>query len=102
MTAETNNRLDRLEALAETTLLAIQQLAFQQRDLAVQVRDNQTEMKANITDVVSMIGTLSQHADEDRRLIVGLHSQIVGLQTENRRILDILLNQRRDNEDDPS
>jgi GAF domain-containing protein len=76
----TESRLDRLEAIAETVLLAIQQ---QQQ----QAQNTQTEMRQSIEDVVRMIATLAESADEDRKLIIGL-------QTENRRILDHLLNQQ--------
>jgi hypothetical protein len=44
-------------------------------------------MRQSIEDVVQMIATLAESADEDRKLIIGL-------QTENRRILDHLLNQQ--------
>ncbi len=88
MTTET--RLDRLETLAETTLLAIQQLALQQRDLASQQRDlasqqrdTQQNLTASVQDLVSMITQLATDAAEDRKLITGL-------QTENRRILERL------------
>jgi hypothetical protein len=76
------SRLDRLEAVAETVLLAIQQ---QQQG----TQSIQTEMRNSIGDVMRMIGTLAESADEDRKLIIGL-------QTENRRILDYLLNQQQD------
>jgi hypothetical protein len=76
------SRLDRLEAVAETVLLAIQQQ--QQGTPSIQ-----TEMRDSIGDVMRMIGTWAESADEDRKLIIGL-------QTENRRILDYLLNQQQD------
>jgi hypothetical protein len=50
------------------------------------------EMRTNIRDVVSMITTLAESADEDRALIREMQREIRGLQTENRRILDHLLN----------
>jgi hypothetical protein len=81
----TEDRLDRLEALAETTLLAVQQLAQQQQS-------NHQEMRTNIGDVVSMITVLAQSADEDRAVMREMQGEIRGLQTENRRILDHLLN----------
>jgi hypothetical protein len=81
------SRVDRLEAIAETVLLAIQQ---QQQ----QAQATQTEMRQSIEDVVQMIATLAESADEDRKLIVGMQASITGIQTENRRILDHLLNQQ--------
>jgi hypothetical protein len=81
MTTET--RLDRLETLAETTLLAIQQLALQQRDA-------QAETRASINDLIGMIGTLSQNADRHWAAIQEMQSEVRGLQTENRRILERL------------
>ncbi|MCY7322629.1 MAG: hypothetical protein LH660_12725 [Phormidesmis sp. CAN_BIN36] len=94
----TEERLDRLEALAETTLLAVQQLAHQQES-------NHREMRTNISDVVSMITVLAQSADEDRAImremqgeIREVQGEVKGLQTENRRILDHLLNREELNE----
>lgn len=78
----TDQRIDRLETLAETTLLAIQQLSLQQRD-------TQQNLIASIEDVVNMITLLANDAAEDRKLIVGL-------QTENRRILERLGNHIED------
>jgi uncharacterized membrane protein YccC len=72
----TEERITRLETLAETTLLAIQQLALQQRN-------TQTELTNSIQDLVSMMAQLANDATEDRKLITGL-------QTENRRILERL------------
>jgi hypothetical protein len=80
-TPTSESRLDRLEAIAETVLLAIQQQQQQTQSI-------QTELRESVDDIVRMIGTLAQSADEDRKLIVGL-------QTENRRILDFLLNQQQ-------
>lgn len=85
MTTET--RLDRLETLAETTLLAIQQLALQQRD-------TQQNLTASVQDLVSMITQLANDATEDRKLITGL-------QTENRRILERLENHIQDGHQQP-
>jgi uncharacterized coiled-coil DUF342 family protein len=109
----TEERIDRLEALAETTLLAVQQLVTQQEtlqqdihQLARQQQADHQEMRTNIRDVVSMITTLAESADEDRAIIREMQgeireiqgeiremqSEVRGLQTENRRILDHLLN----------
>jgi hypothetical protein len=85
-----NSRLDRLETLAETTLLAIQQLALQQRDLAAQQQAAQAETRDSINDLVSMIGTLGQNADRHWAAIQEMQSEVRGLQTENRRILEWL------------
>lgn len=77
MTPAEPSRLDRLEALAETILLAIQQQQVQINDL-----------RASVVDTVSMIGTLANEMND-------MQSEIRGMQSENRRILDILLNQQR-------
>jgi hypothetical protein len=76
-----SDRLDRLEALAETILLAIQQQKEQQD------RDRQ-EWRAGIDDVVSMVGTIAQRIDE-------MQTEVRGMQLENRRILDHLFNQQQ-------
>lgn len=72
MTAAEPSRLDRLEALAETILLAIQQ----QNGLV-------TDLRASVADVVGMVGTLAEEMHT-------MQSEIRGLQTENRRILERL------------
>jgi hypothetical protein len=79
----TESRLDRLESLSETILLAIQQQQQQSQSIQAEIQSNRTEMRQSIEDVVQMIATLAESADEDRKLIIGL-------QTENRRILDHL------------
>jgi prophage DNA circulation protein len=83
----TESRLDRLEAITETVLLAIQQQQQQSQIIQAEIQSTRTEMRQSIEDVVQMIATLAESADEDRKLIIGL-------QTENRRILDHLLNQQ--------
>jgi hypothetical protein len=80
----TTERIDRLEALAETILLAIQQQAQQQQEL-------QRELRASIHDTVSMISTLATEMHV-------MQGDIRGLQLENRRILDTLLNQQNGNQ----
>lgn len=77
MTASEPSRLDRLEALAETILLAIQQQQGQINDL-----------RASVVDTVSMIGTVVNEMND-------MQLEIRGIQSENRRILDILLNQQQ-------
>jgi len=72
-------RLDRLEALAETILLAIQQQQTQIGDLTTQVGD----LGESVADTVGMIGSLAQEMHT-------MQSEIRGLQTENRRILERL------------
>lgn len=69
-------RLDRLETLSETILLAIQQQQGQIGDL-----------RASIVDVVGMITDITTNIHE-------MQSEVRGLQTENRRILERL--ERRD------
>ncbi|MEO0536010.1 MAG: hypothetical protein AAF215_19305 [Cyanobacteria bacterium P01_A01_bin.123] len=76
MTNVPESRLDRLEALAETTLLAIQQ---QQGQI--------NELREGIGEVVSMF---SQQAVQ----VAEMQSEIRGLQVENRRILDHLFGQQ--------
>ena len=83
MTPSDSDRLDRLEALAETTLLAVHQLSQNQERLQNQLTDE-------ITDVVRMIGTLGEQMGE-------MHTEIRGLQVENRRILAYLFKETEDN-----
>ncbi len=88
------DRLDRLEALSETILFAIQQQGQQIRQLAEQQQQTQAGLTTTIADIVSMIGNLTREGNEDRRAIRELQSEVRGLQSENRRILDYLLNQQ--------
>lgn len=93
MTTNPPNRIDRLEALAETILLAIQQQQVQTNDLSGSVQGLQetvqassaqiSELRASVLDTVQMVGTLASEMNL-------MHSEIRGLQTENRRILDRL------------
>jgi hypothetical protein len=85
MTTNSPDRLDRLEALAETTLLTVQQQQVQINDL-----------RASIADVVGMVGTLAEQQNEMQQEINQTKLEIKGLQLESRRILDYLLNQRGD------
>lgn len=90
MTTNPPNRIDRLEALAETTLLAIQQQQNQINDLrdsATDLRDSVTDLRASVADVVGMVGTLAEQQND-------MQQEITGLRLESRRILDYLLNQR--------
>jgi hypothetical protein len=80
MTTNPPDRIDRLEALAETTLLAIQHQQTQINDL-----------RASIRDVVGMVGTLAGQQND-------MQKEITGLRLESRRILDYLLNQRGEDE----
>jgi hypothetical protein len=83
MTTNLPDRLDRLEALAETTLLAIQQQQVQIQHQQAQIDD----LRVSVADVVSMVGTLAAQQNE-------MQQEITGLRLESRRILDYLLNQR--------
>jgi hypothetical protein len=86
-----SERLDRLEALAETILLAIQQQQTQITEVREQQDRDRQEFRENlresVDDVVSMIATLANNMSE-------MQSEVRGLQAENRRILDQLLNNR--------
>lgn len=90
MTQEIRSRLDRLETVAETTLLAIQQLAIQQRQL-------QSDLSASISDVVEMISSVAEQAEVDRQAIREMQGEVRGLQVENHRILEELAAMRRGN-----
>ena len=95
MNHSNGDRLDRLETLAETTLLAIQQLAAQKRQA-------QTDLTANISDVLSMIATnsqhiggMQQHVEEMQQPMEEMQAEVRGLQVENRHILEELADIRR-------
>jgi hypothetical protein len=51
-------------------------------------------MRQSLEDAVQMIVALAESADEDRKVMREIQNSITGMQTENRRILDILLNQQ--------
>jgi hypothetical protein len=86
----TEQRLDRLEALAETTLLAIRELSNQQQSLSHQLHEE-------VTNVVGMVNLLVQNADRQWEGFTVMQSEIRGLQTENRRILERLEAHNHDN-----
>ncbi|MBD1866496.1 hypothetical protein H6F93_23725 [Leptolyngbya sp. FACHB-671] len=74
------DRVTRLETIAEVTLLAVQQLGIQQREMQKTLTDS-------IQDLLGMM-------NEQRGDIAEMQSKIRGLQRENRHILDILLNRQ--------
>lgn len=88
MIQDARNRLDRLETLAETTLLAIQQLAVQQRQI-------QSDLTLSVSDVVSMVGELGNQMSTFTTHMEEMQSEIRGLQLENRRILEELASRRQ-------
>ena len=90
MTPSDSDRLDRLEALAETTLLAVHQLSQNQERLQQNQERLQNQLTDEITDVVRMIGTLGEQMGE-------MHTEIRSLQVENRRILAYLFKETEDN-----
>lgn len=85
MTTSEPSRLDRLESLAETILLAVQQ---QQQQI--------NGLRESVQDTVGMIGILGSQMGEMQVQMGEMQSEVRGLQQENRRILDILLNQQQD------
>lgn len=78
-----DNEFSRVNALLESNAALLQ-------DLATHQREAQVEMRASINDLIDMIGTLSQNADLHWNAIQEMQSEVRGLQTENRRILDRL------------
>lgn len=81
--ANGSSHLDRLETLAETILLAIQQQSQQQQALVDQQERDRQEFRASVQDVVGMIGTIAGAVQE-------MQAEVRGLQTENRCILERL------------
>jgi uncharacterized coiled-coil DUF342 family protein len=82
----TESRLDRLEALAETTLLAIQQQQQQIR-----------ELREGIGEVVGMFAQQAEQIAESQAQIAEMQAEVRGLQVENRSILDHLFGQGENN-----
>ncbi|MBD1995148.1 hypothetical protein H6G00_00710 [Leptolyngbya sp. FACHB-541] len=96
---DTEERLNRLENLAEATLLGIQQLGQQAQqdreemrsmigDLAQQAQQDREEMRSSIADMISMMDGFAQQAQENREAIRGL-------QSENHRILEYLFGEQQ-------
>ncbi|MEM9219014.1 MAG: hypothetical protein AAGD25_32360 [Cyanobacteria bacterium P01_F01_bin.150] len=92
MTDSNTSRLDRLEALAETMMLGIQQ---QQR----QIEQNSRDIKESMIEVVDMLATLGQQIEENSRRIEENGVYIRGLQAENRNILSLLMEQHQDDDE---
>lgn len=85
-----SERLDRLEALAESILLSLQQ----QRETNAAIQETQNvdraEFRAHVENTMQAIGILAQTSDRQLALIQEMQSEVRGLQTENRRILERL------------
>ncbi|MEM9220391.1 MAG: hypothetical protein AAGD25_39460 [Cyanobacteria bacterium P01_F01_bin.150] len=108
MTDFNSTRLDRLESLAESIMLATrenqrqidqnqqqinqnqQQIQQHQRLIAQQqqeISQNSRDIRESMVDVIAMIATLGQQIEENS-------VYIRGLQSENRNILNVLMGQR--------
>lgn len=74
-----SERLDRLEALAES-------------NAAIQETQNldRAEFRAQVENTMQAISILAQNSDRQFALIQEMQSEVRGLQTENRRILERL------------
>lgn len=85
-----SERLDRLEAMAETILLALQRQS--ETNAAMQEAQNvdRPEFRAHVENTMQAIQILAQTSDRQFALIQEMQSEVRGLQTENRRILERL------------
>jgi len=85
-----SERLDRLEAMAETILLALQRQS--ETNAAMQEAQNvdRAEFRAHVENTMQAIQILAQTSDRQFALIQEMQSEVRGLQTENRRILERL------------
>jgi hypothetical protein len=88
------DRLDRMEALVGNILIALDQLRLRQEITQAQIDALTGRVDAFVQEVATAIGTLAQESDADR-------AAIRELQSENRRILDILENRFRPNGNQP-
>jgi len=94
-------RLEIAANIAESNVRMIQALA----NVAVEAREERQQLfermdrqQANIEGLRIMIAEQQANMAEEHKIIMQQQDEIRGLQTENRRTLDILLNQR--NQDD--
>ncbi len=92
MTNSETGRLDRVERLMESIAT---QVANNREDI---VRTDQATRRnaSAIERLGERMEQFIQQAQADRELMVQLQQEVRGIQTENRRILDILLNQQND------
>ena len=95
MTDSSTTRLDRLEALAETIMIGIQQNQRQIDQNTRLIEQNSRDIKESIVEVVDMLATLGQQIEENS-------VYIRGLQAENRNILSLLMEQIRKADDNDS
>ena len=79
-----DDKLDRLANMVESNARVIQALA----NVAAEAREERQQ--------------LFQRMDQQHAMMIQQQEEIRGLQTENRRILDILLNQRNQGDNSPS
>lgn len=89
--ASLQQQLIETRQIADSNARSIQANSNAIEELRRNQEEASTEMRTNIADVVGMIGDLIQQADEDRRLIREMQSEVRGLQTQGNRILERLL-----------
>jgi methyl-accepting chemotaxis protein len=99
-----DDRLDRLANMVDSNARAIQALGNRVDSIAIATENNNRLIESNAR-VIQSLANVAAEAREERQQILQVIAQhqeeIRGLQTENRRILDILLNQR-DRGDNPT
>jgi hypothetical protein len=101
---QTQTGIDQLRLHQEASQLRFEQMqtGIDQLRLRQQVSQDQIDTLTTTVDtltqeVASAIGILAQESDADRTAIREMQADIRGLQTENRRILDILENRLNGN-----
>ena len=97
----TDERLDRLASLIESNARVIQNLSQSIENHSQSIEENHKLIESNAR-VIQALAQASAEAREEREQLFRRMDQrdeeIRGMQLENRRILDILLNQRREND----
>jgi methyl-accepting chemotaxis protein len=107
MTQDQPSRLDRIEAILLQTATRLDQVATQQQvntDALGNVTtklDQLTTKVDGLTEEVDSLRDIVLHAvnnaEADRQLIVEMQTEVRGIQTENKRILEYLFGQQRRN-----
>lgn len=96
-----SERVTSLEAVAETTLLAVQQLALQQRETQRHLTDSIQDLIGMMNEQRREMAEMRSGMAEMRSEIAEMQSEVRGLQRENRQILDILLNRQNPDTQNP-
>lgn len=95
--AESTHWFNRMQQIVDSNARAIEANTAAISESRQTADEDRAQFRASIEDVVSMIGELGHTASATFERIDQMQSEVRGLQTENRRILERLEQRDRDN-----